>query len=73
MTGGSKSKWGMLSTFIVSIPSCLLLIVALYYKPDLRDYWEGRKQQLIKEYMQQNMTSEREAIDKVCSFDDTLS
>lgn len=72
-TGGSKSKWGMLSTFMVSIPSGLFLFVALYYKPDLRDYWESRKQQLIKHYMQENMTSERLATEKVCSFDDTLS
>jgi len=38
-TGGKTSKWGMVFTFSISIPSWLFLALALYYKPDLRDYW----------------------------------
>ena len=42
-TGGETSKWAMVFNLAGTIPAFLYLCLAVYYKPDLRDYWNKRR------------------------------
>lgn len=42
-TGGKLSKWGMIFTMSMLIPMALLMAASMYYKPDMKEYWEQRK------------------------------
>jgi len=50
-TGGAKSNWGMISTFIMAFPSMMFICLAMYYKPDLRDYWVQKRKLMVAQYM----------------------
>lgn len=50
MTGGETSKWAMVMNFSLSVPCTFFLICALYYKPDLREYWTKKKEEYMLEY-----------------------
>jgi hypothetical protein len=52
-TGGKLSKWGMIFTMSMLIPTALLMACSMYYKPDMKEYWEERKKELLQQYMQQ--------------------
>ena len=73
-TGGPTSKWGMIFTTFLTIPTWLVMLVASFYKPDLRDIWIERKTKLIEKYMSKHDgISEKALNDQINSFDESLS
>jgi predicted permease len=50
-TGGKLSKWGMIFTLAMLVPGFILQALAMFYKPDLKDYWIEYKKRLLKKYM----------------------
>jgi len=61
-TGGPSSKYGMIFTFALSIPTWIILIFAMMYKPDLRDYWVERKNEAIEKYMSRHQGISEKAL-----------
>ena len=51
LTGGETSKWAMVFNFSLCVPATIFLCLALYYKPDLREYWTKKKE----DYMQRKL------------------
>lgn len=51
-TGGKQSKYGMKVTMSLSVLTWLITILALYHKPDLKNYWIEKRNRMIAKYME---------------------
>ena len=73
-TGGSTSKWGMISTMLVAPPASCFVMLAFYYKLDMKDYWTERKKKIIQQYIETHEgESEKTINNKIECFDENLS
>lgn len=63
-TGGQKSQWGMIVSLYVLGPGIFFIVLALYYKPDLREFWQEKHKTMMEEYKQRQADRLRENEEK---------
>lgn len=54
LTGGKTSKWGMIVTMFMNFPIAFTIFLAIYYKPNLEEFLDERREQLAENYINKN-------------------
>lgn len=54
MTGGTSSKWGMIVTLLINFPVAFSVFLAIYFKPNVEELLDERREQLAENYINRN-------------------